>query len=253
MSSKFFAIILSIALVGGFVFLVERITVAERFLLWDLQSSVTSASKQTATLANTEGLLLGNSDLPPKVKKGWKVGVGVGFKFQYPKSTFALVKVISKLPPNYKHSYSGLKLISSARISKLGKRECFYGQSDLPSICKAEMESGIEFIHVKASIQKLTSVLDDSLKSTVTLAGRKAIKWSIGAEKEGSDYYYVSLNSNQTLVVVRVYRSDGFPKQDLFDRVLATLVVKQSKSSALQKNKKSYSLRGVKMKCKCAT
>lgn len=88
------------------------------------------------------------------------------------------------------------------------------------------MEGGVEFIKVNASVQSLTSSLDSSLKTIVTLGGKQTVKWSIGAEGEGADYYYIPLNLNQTLVVARLYRFDGFPQQTLFSQVLATLVIK---------------------------
>ena len=159
-------------------------------------------------------------------KPGWKVYAGAGFEVQYPENTFAVVQVAKQLPPDYQSNYVGAKLISSARVSKLGKQECSYGESGLTSICKAEMEGGIEFIQVNASTQSLTSSLDSSLKTIVTLAGKQTVKWSIGAGDEGTDYYYIPLNSNQTLVVARLYRFDGFPQQTLFNQVLATLVIK---------------------------
>ncbi|KKT28032.1 MAG: hypothetical protein UW15_C0038G0001 [Parcubacteria group bacterium GW2011_GWC1_44_10] len=159
-------------------------------------------------------------------KPGWKVYAGTGFEVQYPENTFAVVQISKQLPPDYKSNYAGAKLISSARVSKLGKQECSYGESGLTSVCKAEMEGGIEFIQVNASAQSLTSSLDSSLKTTVTLAGKQTVKWSIGAEGEGTDYYYIPLNSSQTLVVARLYRFDGFPQQTLFNQVLATLLIK---------------------------
>ena len=156
----------------------------------------------------------------------WKTYNGASFEVRYPESTSAPVQVTKQLPPDYKVNYSGVKLISSVRLSKLGKQECSYGESGLTSACKAEMEGGIEFIQVNASAQSLTSSLDNSLKTTVTLAGKQIVKWSIGAEGEGTDYYYIPVNSNQTLVVARLYRYDGFPQQTLFNQVLVTLVIK---------------------------
>jgi len=159
-------------------------------------------------------------------KSGWKVYADAGFEVQYPENAFTVVQVTKQLPPDYKSNYAGAKLISSARVSKLDKQECSYGESGLTSVCKAEMEGGIEFVQVNASAQSLTSSLDGSLKTTVTLAGKQTVKWSIGAEGEGTDYYYIPLSSNQTLVVTRLYRFDGFPQQTLFSQVLATLLIK---------------------------
>ena len=159
-------------------------------------------------------------------KPGWKIYSGAGFDVQYPENTFAVVQVTKQLPLDYKNNYAGAKLISSARVSKLGKQECSYGESGLTSVCKAEMEGGIEFVQVNASAQSLTSSLDSSLKTTATLAGKQTVKWSIGAEGEGTDYYYIPLNSSQTLVVARLYRFDGFPQQTLFNQVLTTLIIK---------------------------
>lgn len=190
------------------------------------------ASQKPATEPNTKVTPspVNTSPTPPPSsqtdKTGWKIYTGTGFEVQYPENTFAVVHIAKQLPPDYKSNYAGVKLISSSRASKLGKKECSYGESGLTSVCEAEMEGGIEFIQVNASVQSLTSSLDSSLKTTVTLAGKQTVKWSIGAEGEGYDYYYIPLNSSKTLVVTRQYRFDGFPQQTSFDQVLSTLVIK---------------------------
>lgn len=148
-----------------------------------------------------------------------------GFKIQYPQDIFDLVKITKSLPPDYKVNYDGVKLISLARASKLGKQECTYGGSGIISVCKAELEGGIEFIPINNSIQNLTSTIKNSSKTTVVIGKKQSIKYSIGAEGEGADYYYIPLNSNRTLVAVRFYRFDGFPKPTLFEQILNTLLV----------------------------
>ncbi len=190
------------------------------------------ALRKSATEPNTQvtPLTVNTSQTPPPSsqtnKTGWKIYTDAGFEVQYPENAFGVVQITKQLPPDYKSNYAGAKLISSSRVSKLGKQECSYGESGLSSVCKAEMEGGIEFIQVNTSAQSLTSSLESSLKTTVTLAGKQTVKWSIGAEGEGTEYYYIPLNSSQTLVVVRLYRFDGFPQQNSFDQVLTTLVIK---------------------------
>ncbi|MBI5412434.1 hypothetical protein HZA43_04705 [Candidatus Peregrinibacteria bacterium] len=167
--------------------------------------------------------------LPPLVqttKPGWKSYIGVGFEIQYPETTFAEVSVTKPLPPEYQKNYTGTKLIDSTRIGMLGKQECAYGQSGLPSPCSAEMESGIEFFVADDSAENLTATLDSSLKTPVTIAGKPSVKSSIGAEGEGADYYYIPLSVSQTLVAVRTYKNDGFPLQALVDEILASLTIK---------------------------
>lgn len=160
------------------------------------------------------------------IKPGWKTYFGANFEVQYPENTFAVVQTKYPLPPDYKFDHDAIKLISLAKAGNLGKQECYYGESGLISVCNAEKEGGIEFLQVNASAQSLTSTIDSSLKNTVTLAGKQIVKSSIGAGGEGTDTHYIPLNSNQTLIVVRHYRSDNFPQEALFNQVLATLVIK---------------------------
>lgn len=224
MNQKGFAnivlIVLVVILAGavGYLTLVKKSSTPTS----ETQPTNNSPTQQTPPASTTQT----SPPLSNANKPGWKIYSGAGFEVQYPENTFAVVQVTKQLPPDYKSNYAGAKLISSARISKLGKQECSYGESGLTSVCKAEMEGGIEFVQVNTSAQSLTSSLDSSLKTTVTLAGKQTVKWSIGAEGEGADYYYIPLNSSQTLVVARPYRFDGFPQQTLFNQVLATLVIK---------------------------
>lgn len=160
---------------------------------------------------------------PTDERSGWKTYTDVYYEMKYPEKDFALFEISKSLLLD--NEYTGVKLISAARVEKLGKKECSYGQSGLTSLCTKEMEGGIEFILVDSSVPSLTSFLDSSLTTMVTIAGKESIKWSIGAEGEGTDYYYISISPNQTLVVVRLYRSDGFPDKNLFDQVMNTLVL----------------------------
>lgn len=152
---------------------------------------------------------------------------GDGFKFEYPTKTFAAVAVTDKVSPPYKTDYTGIKLIATAAVSTLGKQECSYGQSGKIDVCTAEMQRGIAFFKIDVSASTLVSALDPYAgKTTVTLAGKQTVKWSIGAEGEGADYYFVPLTSSKTLVIIRYYDTEGFPQQALFDQVIATLVLK---------------------------
>lgn len=219
-------IVLVVILAGalGYVTLVKKPAPVEQSQTNNLQNTQPTTPPPTNNTVSQNPPA--NQPQSSTSEPGWKIYSGAGFELQYPENNFALVQIAKQLPPDYKINYGGAKLISSARVGKLGKQECSYGESGLTSVCKAEMEGGIEFIKVNASAQSLTPSLDSSLKTTVTLAGKQSVKWSIGVEGEGTDYYYIPLNSNQTLVVARLYRFDGFPQQTLFNQVLATLVIK---------------------------
>lgn len=150
---------------------------------------------------------------------------GDGFKFEYPTDKFTAVESSNKLPPNYKISYGGIKLISSAAVSKLGKVECEYGQSGKLVACTAEMERGIALYKADVSVSTIVAGLEQYAgMSTITMLGKSVAKWSIGAEGEGADYYFIPLVQNETLVVVRTYDSAGFPSEASLNQVLNTLV-----------------------------
>lgn len=152
----------------------------------------------------------------------WKTYSGEGFEVLYPADIFAVVPISKAVPPNYGTKHSGNKLISLSRVSKLGKKECSNGQTVNPVVCNADSEGGIEFILINTSAQNLTTTLDSSIKSTVTIAGKEAVKYSIGAEGDGADYYYFPMSSNKTLVIARYYFSEGFLQEALFNQVLST-------------------------------
>jgi len=161
-------------------------------------------------------------------RPGWKTYSGVGFEVQYPENTFAMVTLTSKiLPPAYTTVYTGIKLVTPIAAAKLGKTECNYGQSGKTVVCAAEFEQGVTFFKVDSSASTLVSDLDQYAgKTNVMLAGKQTVKWSIGAEGEGADYYFYPLSQNTTLVIMRRYGTDGFPSLALFNQILATLVIK---------------------------
>jgi len=177
---------------------------------------------------NRISLPLGTSVIKKNKKPGLKTyrNEAYGFEVKYPEDIFALVPTTMALPKDYKTNYRGVKLISEALVDMIGKEQCYYGESDFPHTCRAENEGGISFIPVNSSLQKLVSSLNDSCRTNVTVAGRQSVRWSIGVEGAGLDYYYIPLAPNRTLVIVRLYEYGGLPKPDLFNQVISTLVIK---------------------------
>lgn len=150
-----------------------------------------------------------------------------GFEFRYPTDIFTLLPTTQLLPPApYHDGYDGVKLISSSNVNKLGKQECSYGASGIRGICSVEKERGINFVAADKAVRDLTASLTSPLTTLVTIAGKPSIQWSIGAEGEGIDYYFIPVDSSRTLVISRHYVDEGlpsgFPSKELFDQILST-------------------------------
>jgi hypothetical protein len=149
------------------------------------------------------------------------------FSISFPKDTLVQVPFSQTLPPNYLKQYNGIKFIFENRANLIGKKGCYYGESGLESVCTANKEEGISFIVVDDSISNLTSNLSASSKSNTTIYGKQAIAWKIGAEGDGIDYYYMSMNQNKTLVISRQYTyKNSFILSQLFDEIVSTLKIK---------------------------
>lgn len=196
------AIVLAVVILGGAYFVMHS----------QLPSQTLSETKKTSL------------PQPQTSKLGWKIYNDTGFEVQYPGSTFVLFPITTNLLDDT--LYNGVKLISLARASEIGQPGCMYGESGIRTICSATGEAGIAFIPINDSVQNLTSSLTGI--TTVTILGKQSVKYSYGAEGDGTDIYYIPLSSNQSLVIKRTYRDvDGdFPQQTLFDQVVATLVIK---------------------------
>lgn len=156
---------------------------------------------------------------------GWKTyhNDKYRFEFKYPAGKLREFLTTQTLPPDYGTNYEVVKLISSDRVSKLGKKECYYGESGLPSVCSVEMEGGISFFVIQDTLQNITASLPKQRISTVAVGGKGSSSYAIGAEGSGIGYVYVPLSNKQTLVVSYLYRENGFPSHDLYNQILSTL------------------------------
>lgn len=147
------------------------------------------------------------------------------FKVAYPGSVFSAYEINQTIPPNYDFKFKSIKLIDSKRAGLIGKTECMYGLSGNTSECSVEKEAGISFFTVPAPISIVTKDLTPDITSKTTIAGKDSISYKMGAEGSGIEYYYIPVNSEKTLVVIRMYREDGFPGVGLLNEILTTLQI----------------------------
>ena len=145
-----------------------------------------------------------------------------GFEFQYVAQILSPFDARETVPPDNKTFHSSVKLISAARASEIGKNNCRYGASGIVSVCDVQHEGGISFVVLAKSLKATIKQLPVQ-KSTVSIFGAPALVYRIGAEGDGSDYYFASLSQGQTLVVVRHFRVSFAPSDELLSRVVATL------------------------------
>jgi len=164
-------------------------------------------------------------------KSIWKTYDGDSFAVQYPANVFTMLEVKRYSTINS----SQTKLILSSRVSSIDNKECVYSKNGPMEVCTIGFESGISFNETDGSVLDYTSFIKSTDKTTVILAGKQFIK-TVQKFPDGTEIgtYYISLNSNRTLIVSRNVQGalffpkqdNGFPQQSLFDQVLATLVIK---------------------------
>ena len=150
----------------------------------------------------------------------------------YSPTLFSEVHTNVRLPRDYTVGHQGIKLIDPKYASKIGKKECSSGEvgevSGLMRLCTAENQPGITFLVLSDSINNVTSVFQDFGTSDQVIEGKTFITSSIGAEGSGVAYYFYSLSSNKTLVIVRnIVENDTFiPSDAVFNQVISTLTVR---------------------------
>ena len=205
-------------------------------------------SKKTpneSPVLNNENITPSNN-LTTTSETTWKVYSGNGFSVKYPENIFTMFELEKYSTPKNKINASKVKLISTAHASNIGKKECRYNGNNEKEVCTIEAESGIIFNDTDGPILDYTSLIegDGGKKTTVTIGGKQFIESSrtfpnctypkdkYGEEQKicsggsGLDIYYISLNPNRTLMIMRNDNGDNFPQQSLFNQVLTTLTIK---------------------------
>lgn len=142
-----------------------------------------------------------------------------GFSFRYPAAVWTEVQATAGLPGASGERHPAVKLLRPASAARLGKEACSYGQSGETVACTAEKEPGIAFFVADAPLETLRAPLDGSLVEKTQVAGRDALRHSIGAEGEGIDWVLVPMK-DRTLVVEILRRRDHAPAADAILRTL---------------------------------
>lgn len=170
-----------------------------------------------------------------KGKTKWKAYSGDNFTIKYPGEIFTLFETEKYARPLHAMNATKVTLLSSSRAGNIGKKECIFYKGGPKEVCDARSESGISLYETDGPISEYTSTIESKKKIRVTIGANKFIKTSKkfpdGTE---TDTYYLSLNKNRTLIVFRQVwgaayvpkQEDGFPNEDLFKKVLSTLVIK---------------------------
>lgn len=136
----------------------------------------------------------------------------------------------------YLYTYDAIKIIPTERAEKLGKKECYYGESGILSECNTAQEYGISFGVVGAPVEAFTSQIDENIfpSSTAEVLSKEVVSYTTGIEGYFDTTYFVPLKNNQTLLIHRKDYDpnpldddefDVFPSNEEFDRVLGSLQV----------------------------
>ena len=157
----------------------------------------------------------------------WKTYVTRNFQVKYPEAMFTPVQARLYISGQGDERFPGVKLIASSRAATLGTVSCMYGESGLTSVCSAEGESGVGFVIVERTMADLVARLEPSLKKDTVVNGKAVVTITSQVEGDGSQTYFVPISDGQTLVIRRDFRwaDKGFVTQELFDSILATLVI----------------------------
>lgn len=142
-----------------------------------------------------------------------------GFSFRYPAAEWTEVRTTAGLPGAPGERRPAVKLLRPADAARLGRNECSYGQSGETVECTAEKEPGIALFVADSPLAGIRASLDGSLVESTSVAGREALRYSIGAEGEGIDWLLVPMN-DRTLVIEILKRRDRAPAADAILRTL---------------------------------
>ena len=138
----------------------------------------------------------------------------------YDASLLTPVKTRIQLPPDWKTSVEGTKLIGKDRAALLGKAECMYGQAGQATACNAAQEAGLAFADLEGGwIESLRKSVPAGDLKKVSLSGVEGVSWQIGAEGEGAEYILLPVQEH-TILIVRHFRNTGNPDEAALGGVL---------------------------------
>jgi len=89
-----------------------------------------------------------------------------------------------------------------------------------------DSEDGVGLVFSQYPIETMTKLLTSPAATSVVVGNRPSVKWGIGSEGDGLDYYYVPLSNNKTLIITRRYTyNNNLVSVQVFDEMLKTLKV----------------------------
>ena len=144
----------------------------------------------------------------------------------YNQARLSPVRANLPLPPDWKQSVEGVKLIASDRVELIGKAECLYGQSGEATQCNPEQEAGLAFAALPAPFAGAAARLPADQRRSISLAGAEGVSWEIGAEGEGAEYILLPAGEG-TILIVRQFRTSGNPDEQALATVLSDMRLRQ--------------------------
>lgn len=160
-----------------------------------------------------------NAQTPGPMPASFAVGP---LQVPYDAALLAPVAVKVQLPPDWKRSVQGIKLIGRDRAALIGEAECLYGQSGQASRCNAAQEAGLSFARLETGFDALAAKLPAAERRTVVLGGVEGLSWEIGAEGEGAEHILLPAGE-RAILIVRQFRNTGNPDEAALGTVLGDL------------------------------
>ena len=146
-----------------------------------------------------------------------------GFEFKYSPQEFTPVSSTENIPFVYNAHIESLKFISSQKIPLLGQKKCYYGESGILVTCTVAAESGVSFSVTDRGYLENVAKATLPPPVAITIAGQKSLKYSVGVEGGGADYYYVPFSESKMLVITQRHQSADFPSASQMDTFFSTL------------------------------
>jgi hypothetical protein len=174
----------------------------------------------TSNELTTESVAAPAPDIAPVVPSETLETGEVGpIRLRYDPRFLVPVETTVSVPPDWASEVPGVKLVASERAELIGKAECLYGLFGQASVCNARQEAGIAFAMVDEPYEALSQRLSGPLREDISLAGRKGVSWTVGAEGEGAEHILLPAG-DRTALIVRQHRTSGNPPEEAVAAVL---------------------------------
>lgn len=189
------------------------------------QKEDTIKANDLSSLINIENAVTIQYSAAPQDWTEYKDEV-IGLRISIPPDYVQLKSLIG-VPNNQNAAYEAIKFIPKDRVENLGKRLCFYGENDEPSLCNIRSEEGITIAVLDGEILEMITGQHVSLFDNVTIGDVQGIRFRVGAEGSGQDTYMFEVGANKTLLIVGLYNEYGkFLSSNTVETILGTMSLK---------------------------